>query len=341
MNNSGDNVAVRADDAVEALLERAAPRPSPPGDDELAVRAAVHAEWQAVTGKARTRKHIMNFAIAATVLLGVAVTFNALQVSNVSPVQVATISKSHGSIYLLGEQSEMHEMTDLSSIAAGQFIVTDANAGIGLEWGNGGSLRVDKNTRIEFTSADSVYLHSGQIYFDSRPANVAAAGTGSRFTVATDHGSVEHLGTQYMTLADADKLTVSVREGQVVVDGSYVAKAVAVSGQQMTISGGARPIITDFNIYGDAWNWIEATSPAIDVDGSTVAEFLAAVGREIGLQVTYVSPAAEQMAHNGVLKGNADMGPRAELAFRMSGEDLGYRIDGGIIHVSIDSGSRP
>jgi len=41
------------------------------------------------------------------------------------------------------------------------------------------------------------------------------------------------------------------------------------------------------------------------------------------------------------LKGNVDMGPRAELAFRMSGEDLGYRIDGGVIYVSIDSGSRP
>ena len=54
-----------------------------------------------------------------------------------------------------------------------------------------------------------------------------------------------------------------------------------------------------------------------------------------------MSPEAEQMAHNGVLKGNVDMGPRDELAFRMSGEDLSYRIDRGTIFVSIDSGSRP
>ena len=341
MSNPSDNKAIRADDAVEALLERAVPRPSPPGNDEIAVRAAVHAEWKAVTGKVKTRQRIINFAIAATVLLGVAITINALQGSDIAPVQVATISKSHGSIYLLGEQSEMHEMTDLASISAGQFIVTDDNAGIGLEWGNGGSLRVDKNTRIEFTSADSVYLHSGQIYFDSQSPGHTADTANSDFKIETDHGSVLHRGTQYMTYSDANNLTISVREGRVEVDGSYVGTATASAGQQMILSGGARPAIADFHIYGEAWNWIEGTSPIVDIDGSTVDEFLTAIGREIGLQVSYMSPEAEQMAHNGVLKGNVDMGPRDELAFRMSGEDLSYRIDRGTIFVSIDSGSRP
>ena len=196
---------------------------------------------------------------------------------------------------------------------------------------------MDKNTHIEFIAADSVYLHSGQIYFDSQSAGTPD----SNFTIETVHGSVTHVGTQYMTNSDINGLTISVREGRVEVDGSYVDTAIASEGQQMILSGGAHPAITDFNIYGEAWNWIEATSPNVDIDGRTVNEFLAAIGREIGLQVLYVSPAAEQMAHNGVMKGNVDMDPRAELAFRMSGEDLGYRIDGGIIYVSVDSGSRP
>jgi hypothetical protein len=336
MNNSSDGIVVRADDAVEALLEKAVPRPTPPSEDEMVVHAAVHAEWKAVVDKVRRRRRVTNFAIAATVLLGIAVTFNALQVSNISPVQVATISKSHGSIYLLGEQSEMHEMTDLSSISAGQFIVTDDDARIGLEWTNGGSLRVDKNTRIEFTSADSVYLHSGQIYFDSWSADT----TGSGLTIETDHGSVTHFGTQFMTYTDANDLRVSVREGEVEVDGFYVAAAIASAGKQMILSGGASPVIADFNTYGEAWNWIESTSPVVDIDGHTVSEFLTAIGRETGLQIVYESPAAEEMAHSGVLKGNVDMEPRAELAFRMLGEDLGYRIDGGAIYVSIESGSR-
>jgi len=341
MNNLGDEMLVRGDEAVEALLEKAVPRPSPPENDEVAVRNAVHAEWQAVTGKIKTRRYMKHFAIAATVLIGIAVSFNALQVANAPSVQVATISKSHGSIYLLGEQSEQRVVADLATISAGQVILTGKDAGIGIDWGSGGSLRVDKNTRIEFTSPDTVFLHSGRIYFDSQPAVQTAAITGSGFVIETEHGSVQHLGTRYMTAVETRDLTVSVREGQVEIDGVYVNKAVAVAGQQLNISGGARPTVTDINIYGEAWGWIEATSPVINADGRTVEEFLAAIGRETGLEVNYVSPAAHEMARNGVLKGIVDMGPRDELALRMSGEDLDYRIDGGTIYVDIDSGSRP
>ncbi|MDH3432144.1 MAG: FecR family protein, partial [Gammaproteobacteria bacterium] len=277
MNGSSEESVARGDVAVEALLEQALPRPAPPGEDERVVRDAVYAEWQAVTARVRARRRLTGFAIAATVLLGMAVSFNVLRVSEVQPVQVATISKSHGSIYVLGEQSELQVMRDLASISAGQVVVTGDDAGIGLQWGSGGSLRVDRNTRVEFASAESVYLRSGQIYFDSTPsalqgdkpgaAVAAITASGSAFTIETDHGSVRHLGTQYMAFADRDRLSVSVREGQVAIDGTYVEETIAVEGQQLTISGSTRPIIVNFNGYGEAWEWIEATAPAADVDG--------------------------------------------------------------------------
>jgi len=342
MNNSSDEIGMRDDDAVEALLENALPRPAPPAQDEKMVRDAVHAEWQAVTGRHRTRQRMTYYAIAATVVLGIAVTFNALQVTDIQAVPVATISKSHGSIYLLGEQSELHEMRDLSSITAGQVIETADNAGIGLEWGSGGSLRVDQNTRIEFKSTELVYLYRGRIYFDSQPSQLVAAITGSGFEIQTDHGSVKHLGTQYMTGVNSNELTVSVREGEVEVDGAYVNKAVAVAGQQLTISGGARPSVLDIDGYGAAWDWVETTAPSVSMDGKSTFEFLQRIGRETGLAVEFNSAAAEALARDGVLYGSFDMEPRDELEFRMSGEDLGYRIDGGTIYVSaIDSGSRP
>jgi len=343
MSHSYEDIVARSDDAIEELLEKAGPRPTPPGNDEKIVRDAVHAEWQAVTRRIRTRRRMTHFAIAASLVLGIVVTFNALQLTDMAAVQVATISKSHGSIQLLVEQNELREITDLSSVYAGQIIDTGDDAGIGLEWGGGGSLRVDKNTRIEFTSAESVYLKSGRIYFDSQSETVAAiTGPGSGFTIETDQGSVEHLGTQYMTAVGKNGLTVSVREGRVEVDGTYVDKELASAGQQITVSGGARPTVVDFNVYGDAWSWIEATAPVVDIDGRSVDEFLKMIAREIGLQVSYESPAAQHLAISGVLKGSVDMAPRAELAFRMSGEDLVYRIDGGTIYVSsIDPGSRP
>jgi len=342
MNNSSDEIVMRDDDAVEALLENAVPRPTPPAQDEKMVRDAVQAEWQAVTGKHRTRQRMTYFAIAATVVLGVVVSFNALQVADVQAIQVATIGKSHGSIYLLGEQSELHEMRDLSSITAGQVIETGANAGIGLEWSNGGSLRVDQNTRIEFRSPELVYLNRGRIYFDSQPSQLVVAITGSGFEIQTEHGSVKHLGTQYMTGVNSNELTVSVREGEVEVDGAYVDKAVAVAGQQLTISGGARPSVLDIDGHGAAWDWVEATAPSVSMDGRSTFEFLQRIGRETGLAVAFDSAAAETLARGGVLHGTIDMDPRGELEFRMSGEDLNYRIDGGTIDVSaIDPSSRP
>lgn len=341
MSNMSDNVVTRTDESVEHLLEKAAPRPTPPSEDEKIVRDAVYAEWQAVTAKVKTRRRMTYFAIAATVLLGLAVTFNALQVTDVRPVQVATISKSHGSIYLLlGDQAEQQEITDLSVVSVGQVILTGDGAGIGLQWGTGGSLRVDQNTRIEFTSAESVYLHSGRIYFDSQSSQITAAITGSGsevaadFEIETNHGFVKHLGTQYMTLADAQKLTVSVREGRVSVDGTYVSAAFAGAGEQVILAGGAQASVVDFNGYGAAWDWIEETAPTAKIDGRSVDAFLRWAGREMGLQVEYESAAAKNKAHNGILKGNVDMSPRDELSFRMSGEDLNYRIDGGKIYVS-------
>jgi hypothetical protein len=353
MSKSSEESVMPADDAVEALLEKAVPRPSPPDGDERIVRDAVFAEWQAVTGKVRIRRRMAHLAIAATVLLGIAVSFNALQLTDVQAVQVATIHKSHGSIYLLGEQFELQEMTDLASIYAGQIIETGVDAGIGLEWGDGGSLRVDEKTRIDFTSADAVYLHWGRIYIDSQAATLVAgisgrsskimAGiTNGGFEIETVHGSVSHLGTQYMTFVDSSDLTVSVREGEVAVDGRYVGQSVAVAGQQMTLSGGAQPSVLDFDGHGEAWDWIEATAPSVNMDGRSTFEFLQRIGRETGLTVEFDSAGAETLAREGILNGTIEMEPRDELAFRMSGEDLSYCIDRGTIKVSaIDSGSCP
>ena len=330
---------MRSHDVVEELLEKAAPRPAPPSEDEHVVRKAVMAEWQSVAGKAKRRRRLTQFAIAATMVLGVAIGFNALQVSNEQPVQVATIERNQGAIYLVGEQSLMQEASDLSSVYVGQIIETGNDAAISLEWGNGGSLRIDKNTRIEFTTTDSVYLRTGQVYFDSQPATMAAI-TGTGLEIETDHGLVKHVGTQYMTTVGARDLVVRVREGEVSVDGAYVEQAVAVAGQQMTVSGGAPPSVLDIDSFGEVWAWAEEMAPTLNMDGRSTYDFLQVTAREIGFVVEYESDVAETVARDGILRGAVEMDPRSELEFRMAGEDLGYRIDGGTIYVSIDSSSR-
>ena len=331
-----------SDKAVEALLEHAVPRPTPPSDDEQVIRAAVQAEWQAISGKRRDRTRLARFAIAASVLLAMIASLNVLRDSGIVPVQVATINKSYGSIYMLGEQSELHKLSDLSAITVGQKIVTGPDSGIGLEWGNGGSLRIDAETRVEFISAEAIYLRSGRIYFDSTPSDLIASGsTGTKptqFRIETDHGAVSHSGTQYMTETSSETLVITVREGKVSIDGNYHDET-ALEGQRMEVVGNTRASVVNFARHGVAWDWVEHTSPIADVDGRSVDEFLSWVSRETGLRIVYESPEAEQKASSGILRGKVDMDPRSALAFRMMGEDLDWHIDGGTITVSLIDGN--
>jgi ferric-dicitrate binding protein FerR (iron transport regulator) len=326
MSNSSEQHAKR--DAVEALLESAAPRPRPSVKDEQLVRGAVHAEWQKVTGRRRSQQNVLRFALAASVLIAIGVTFNAFRVTDITPAQVATIGKTHGPVHLLGEHDEYRELADASVAYSGQIILTGDDAGIGLDWGRGGSLRVDQRTRVEFESDATVYLHSGRIYFDSQtPVSEAV------LTIKTDHGSVMHVGTQYMAESNGDGLVVSVREGEVEINGHFYDHS-ASKGKQVRIAGSTRPSVVDLPVYGGAWSWVEAMSPTIVLDGMSTHEFLEWVGRETGHDIAYASEDAESVALRGILKGTVDTDPRNALRVRMMGEDLSYDFDGGTIIVS-------
>lgn len=348
MSMQGDKGAIsgatRHADAVEALLERASPRPAPPSKDEQMIREAVLAEWQAVTGKRRVRSQLTRFAVAATVLLAVAVSFNLMRTDGIAPVQVASISKSYGSIYVLGEQATMHRLPEMAVVLSGQTIKTDHDSGIGLAWGSGGSLRIAADTVVEFVAADEVYLHSGRIYFDSTPSQLIAAissgSVASNLRIRTDHGTVTHLGTQYMAYTASDMLEVSVREGEVLIDGKYHDEK-AIAGQQLSIAGSSRATVLNIDRHGAAWSWVEETSPLVNTDGRSVDEFLNWVGRETGLRVVYPDESTRQAAIDTVLKGNVNLKPSEALEFWLQGQDLKWQTDGGTITVSaIDSSSR-
>ena len=120
--------------------------------------------------------------------------------------------------------------------------MTASDAGLALAWGGGGSLRIGANTRIRFVSVASAFLEDGRVYFDSRPGLAAGteAGASPDFLLETDRGTVRHVGTQYMVESDASGLVVSVREGEVEIEGGTYEERVS-SGQQVTLSGSRRP----------------------------------------------------------------------------------------------------
>lgn len=337
MSNFDRGTGVPSDDALEQLLTQASPRPMPSQSDVAAVKHAVRAEWQHVSGRHQSRRRVLTFAIAATVLVGVFSIFSVFRTPVVEAVQVASIEKSFGSIYLLGEASELRETQELSSVLSGQTIVTGKGAGIALAWGSGGSMRMDENTRVEFTDKQSVYLESGRIYFDTDPSTLMTGITGrdaEDFVLRTDHGEVTHIGTQYMTRVKGDTLTVSVREGQVSVDGQYQDPVVASSGEQISLAGRQRPTVLSINRSGGSWEWVGRTSPAADVDGKSLHEFLLWACREMGLELRYEGRAEKVARQDAILRGTIDTQPDDALRLRLASAALEWRIEEGVIYVS-------
>ena len=74
MTNPGDTVS-NTDRALEQLLERAEPRPTPSAEAAQLAKHAVREEWNTVTRRRVGRRRTMVFATAATIALGVALTF--------------------------------------------------------------------------------------------------------------------------------------------------------------------------------------------------------------------------------------------------------------------------
>ena len=344
MNAPDHDTTMSSHDALDDLLSQASPRPVPPTRDETQVRAAVHAEWSTVTRRRRTRRRFAMIAVAASVLVAVFVSLNSIRLPDTAVVQVATISKSFGSIYLLGERTELQETNSLTVVSTGETIVTGNDSGLGLMWGKGASLRIDADTRVVFVSPSEIYLRSGRVYFDSQPfaspSNSARAFV-EEFVIRTDHGSVTHQGTQYTTYADAIKLSVSVREGEVTIDGNYINETVT-AGRQVTFNGSRRSSVVNISRYDDAaWSWIEQLGPVADFDGRTVHEFLLWVSHETGLRLQFVTDAAADLARRHELRGTVATGPTKALRIWMMGIDLDWRIENGIIYISESATAKP
>ncbi|MEL7449268.1 MAG: FecR domain-containing protein [Pseudomonadota bacterium] len=327
--NNGDIHSTH--DPVDAVLERAQARAAPPADHAQDVRQAVHAEWRAVVAQRQGRRRRWQLAAAASVIAALALLLT-LQPRNPVPVAVvADIDRTHGSIYLAAERSELIALPAVSSVYAGQIVQTGSDGLLGLKWAGGGSLRLDSDTRIEFVDAATALVHRGNVYVDLDPQ----AGP-SNLVLETPMGSVRHVGTQYLASVARDELVVSVREGQVQIAGRHHDGNVT-AGRRVTLRGSAPPVVTTVARFGALWEWSEALSPGIDLDNHSAFDFLAWVGRETGYSIVFEAPEVEQRATETLLVGTVAADPRTELRLRMLTTDLAYSLDStaGQIRVSL------
>ena len=333
MSNSGKNATLESEQSFEELLGHAAPRPSPSRQDAAIAREAVRQDWLEVVNSRKRQRRFYTLATAAVMVLAVTVALNLTGPPPPLPVQVATIDNSVGSIYVLGEESKLQATGDLSSIAAGQTIVTDKDSTLGLVWENGGSLRLAEDSRVLFAAANEIELVSGKIYFDSN-------GGESKLSIDTSLGKVQHLGTRFMTNVDANTLSVSVRDGRVEVDGIYF-KEMAAEKQRLTLRGSSRAEFVDIRPYGPDWEWIEATAPIESFNGQTLYRFLQWVAAETGFEIAFETKQLKANAEEWMLKDDVSAEPRVALGQRLEtlGLDFDLQFEQGVILIVEREGS--
>lgn len=328
---------LKSDEAIETVLRSAPPRPTPSEADIASARSALRAEWRGVYGRRRMRHRIVTFAAAASIIGAIAASIFVLRVPSALPEQVAKIERATGSIYLLGEQSVLHELPDLNELSTGQTLVTGGDSAIALAWLGGGSLRVDEDSRVELVSPGEIFLRSGRVYFDSQSSALRAHDvprSTAEFVIRTTEGLIRHVGTQYMAGVSASGVTVSVREGQVRVAGNTV-DATATAGQQLRIHGNARPSYANISAHGEIWRWAERIAPEFSVDQRSAHEFIHWVARESGLDIRFESDSVEQLAHTTRMSGGSgDMEPRAALHLLLQTTTLNAAIADGAILVT-------
>jgi ferric-dicitrate binding protein FerR (iron transport regulator) len=337
MNERNDSGHRTDDDAdLAALLRAVGPRIEPPLDATADVRAAVAAEWRATVAarqapsvrqhRPRQRTWLALAASVAAVAIAVGIALPRLQSAG---EPVASVARVDGSVEFRHGQGSWQPLASGTSIVAGDDIRTTPGARLALRRADGLEVRLDHATQLAFESIDRASLAQGSVYVDA-----GATARGDSFALTTPYGDVRHLGTQYLASLAPGALQVAVREGSVAVDRGH-APVVARAGEALAVRSDGSVERSQIDVHGEAWRWAAGIAPEFAIEGRSLDEFLAWVGRETGRQVVYTSAEAAREAEQTVLRGSiGGLAPEAAVAAVFAGEPgLRHEIAPGQIRV--------
>ena len=319
------------EELLSGIFEHASPRPQPSNAARDATYAALHDEWQGMTTRRRRKRRVVSWSIAATVAIAAFLGFRALDVADAPDMEpVAAVVRVSGSSVAANNQS-IDASTQIGSplsLAPGDSLVTGDNSRVAMSWSVGGSLRMDQNSHIEIVSSEIVRLVEGAVYFDSRQFG-EAVNPDLKLSIETPYGRVSHFGTQFLLQMQSGSLAISVREGEVQVVGPKIDVAVH-SGQEGILSADRDFDNGQVSATHERWIWATEIAPEVQLDGRTVHEILAWVGRESGRSVSYRGN-AEKSAKGEVIHGVGSQSPAKTMSLFTVISDLTASVESNVI----------
>jgi len=290
------------DDDIERVLKAAGLRERVPLEIETAAREHLRREWRAIVAERRgSRRRMGGLALAASVLVAAFALWFVASRPDTAGTPVAMMAVALNDVRVRGNWLQGWEPASAGrTLKAGESLETGPDGRAGISIPGIASARLDHDTRIQLASADRLVIERGALYVDS--------GTGSpgdsHLAVETPAGILRHVGTQYEVRLDGSDVRVRVREGHV----EWLSNSGAVergdAGEQFTIAANGAVKRMQSERYGESWDWIASTTPAIDIEGRPLVDFLAWVGRELGREVVFESPELRREAAAIVVHGS-------------------------------------
>jgi ferric-dicitrate binding protein FerR (iron transport regulator) len=333
-----------ARDPIANLVRLAGARPPVPAERAARVEARVRQAWQAGVASRRRGRWVSwgaGLAAAAAVALAVGLTWSYVSRPAAPPAVVAVVERVAGSVTTVGASGAPVPLLAGARVSVGELLQTGDDGRVALRLAsaeeiaggaaNGPSLRLDVGSRVRFVAAARLRLDAGAVYVDAPPA-VPPDG-GAPVLVETPFAEVTERGTQFEVRVSSGGVRVRVREGAVELarpagvggDRSWQAEA----GAELTLSTGGRLTRGTVPAHDQAWAWVQEIAPSFELEGSTLGELLAWVGRETGWRVAWADPARAAAGTSVVLHGSVDgLPPEQALAAVLPTCGLAGRRDG-------------
>lgn len=291
--------AASANDDIGRLIRYAGAR-----EDVVAERAAnAHARvlehWQQETAgrqHARRQRYRIRYAAAAGIALAA---ISALWVlSSLTPpagVPFATVASTRGDAYLGDTPLNTGDRIDVSAT-----VHTLADGHVVLDLVNGHEVHLDENTRMNARDVDRFGLDRGAVFVRS------GAGIETSVFIETPFGIASDLGTQFQVRLERRSIIVSVREGLVQLERSSRDRVNIEDGNLYILSDDGLSQFRQVAADDEIWSWVDAAPSSFDIQGETLASYLAWFAREIGAELEWADEASDAAAATTLLSGSIE-----------------------------------
>jgi ferric-dicitrate binding protein FerR (iron transport regulator) len=318
-------------DASDRLLKQAF-MPAPlPAERLEQIRTQTETEWKnAVAEHGRVRRW-QRAGLSAAVLCACALTGWVIfwKPANTEIIGVFA-NAAPGSVVVIRPWRQNVLLATGSALRTGRIVETRATTRVALV--GGGRLLLKAGTRIVTRSLHEIELRSGAAYVDIDSARAQGS-----LNIRTRYGLVMHLGTQFEVAVDGASQRVRVREGAVQLRGPVNVGARA--GEQVTIDAGG-VVKQSIPPSSPQWTWVDDVTDTYDVEGVSVASFVATVARLTGRRIEYADARVHQLANQTTLHGSVSgLPPLRAMRAILATASLSAIERDGIIRISMVAAS--